>query len=63
MSNALEALNDRERSIVEYRLFAGLPYKEIAGLLNLKETTVKVSYSRAKMKLQKILREVYGYEI
>lgn len=63
LSNALEALNDRERSIVEYRLFAGLPYKEIAGLLNLKETTVKVSYSRAKMKLQKILREVYGYEI
>lgn len=60
---AMETLNNRERTIIEYRLFAGLPYKEIAALLNMKETTVKVSCFRAKVKLQNILSEVYGYEI
>lgn len=63
LSNALEALNDKERMIIEYRLLADLPYKEIAALLNMKETTVKVSCSRAKVKLQNVLREEYGYEI
>lgn len=63
LSEAMTALEEREQMIIEYHLFAGLPHNEIAILMGMKETTVKVAYSRARVKLKKRLSEVYGYEI
>lgn len=56
-------LDERSRSIVEYRLFSELPYKEIAYLMEIREATAKVLFSRAKFKIQNQLKEEYGYEI
>ncbi len=63
IKKAIEDLDERSRSIVEYRLFGELPFKEIGALIDLKDTTVKVLFSRAKMKIQTKLKEEHGYEI
>ncbi len=59
----IEDLDEKNRSIVEYRLFSQMPYKEIGYLLGIKEATVKVLFSRAKVKIQMQLKEEFGYEI
>ncbi|HKM35237.1 MAG TPA: sigma-70 family RNA polymerase sigma factor [Lachnospiraceae bacterium] len=56
-------LDEKSRSIVEYRLFCQIPFKEIGCLLGIREATAKVLFCRAKEKIQKGLREDYGYEI
>ena len=56
-------LDERSRKVVEYRLFDEKPYKEIGELTGIKEATVKVLFSRAKVKIQRHLKEEYGYEI
>ena len=59
----MEDLDEKNRSIVEYRLFSQMPYKEIGYLLEIREATVKVLFSRAKAKIQMQLKEEFGYEI
>ena len=59
----IEDLDEKNRSIVEYRLFSQMPYKEIGYLLGIREATVKVLFSRAKAKIQMQLKEEFGYEI
>ena len=59
----IEDLDGKNRSIVEYRLFSQMPYKEIGYLLGIREATVKVLFSRAKVKIQMQLKEEFGYEI
>ena len=59
----IEDLDEKNRSIVEYRLFSQMPYKEIGYLLGIREATVKVLFSRAKVKIQMQLKEEFGYEI
>ena len=59
----IEDLDEKNRSIVEYRLFSQMPYKEIGYLLGIREATVKVLFSRAKAKIQMQLQEEFGYEI
>ena len=59
----IEDLDEKNRSIVEYRLFSQMPYKEIGYLLGIREATVKVLFSRAKAKIQIQLQEEFGYEI
>ena len=56
-------LDERSRSIVEYRLFGEKSYKEIGELMGIREATAKVLFSRAKVKIQQRLKEEYGYEI
>ncbi len=56
-------LDERSRSIVEYRLFGEKSYKEIGELMEIREATAKVLFSRAKVKIQQQLKEEYGYEI
>jgi len=56
-------LDERSRSIVEYRLFGEKSYKEIGELMGIREATAKVLFSRAKVKIQQRLKEDYGYEI
>ena len=56
-------LDERSRSIAEYRLYGEKSYKEIEELLGIREATAKVLFSRAKAKIQQQLKEEYGYEI
>ncbi len=63
IKTVIESLDEMSRSIVQYRLYSELSYKEIASLLHMKETTAKVTYYRAKVRIQQLLKEVYGYEI
>lgn len=59
----IETLDEQSRNVVEYRLFGELPFKDIGYLLGIREATAKVVFSRAKVKIQKQLKEEYGYEI
>lgn len=59
----LEEFDDRSKSIVVFRMYADLKFSEIATILNIKEASAKVIYSRAKTKIQTILKERYRYEI
>lgn len=59
----LGELDDRTRNIVLYRMYAELKFSEIAALTGIKESTAKVIYSRAKVKIIVQLKEEYGYEI
>ena len=56
-------LDERSRSVVEYRLYGEKSYKEIGELLGIREATAKVLFSRAKVKIRQRLKEEYGYEI
>lgn len=56
-------LDERSQKVVEYRLYGEKSYKEIAELVEIREATAKVLFSRAKVKLQQRLKEEYGYEI
>lgn len=59
----LEDFDERTRNIVLYRMYADIKFSEIAALLGIKESTAKVIYSRAKVKIQILLKERFGYEI
>ncbi len=59
----MEDLDERSRSVVEYRLFAEKSYREIGELLKIREATAKVLFFRAKVRIQQKLKEEYGYEI
>ena len=63
LRKVIAALDERSRSVVEYRLYGEKSYKEIAELLGIREATAKVLFSRAKVKILQQLKEEYGYEI
>ena len=63
LREVIAELPERERTIAECRLFCDMAYKEIGGLLGIRETTAKVLFSRVKVKIQQRLKEDYGYEI
>ena len=63
VKKVIAELDERSRSVVEYRLFGEKAYKEIGELLGIREATAKVLFSRAKVKIQQQLEEEYGYEI
>jgi DNA-directed RNA polymerase specialized sigma24 family protein len=44
-------------------MYAELKFSEIAALSGIKESTAKVIYSRAKVKIQIQLKERFGYEV
>ncbi len=59
----LFTLSRQERLIVSLSIFGGYKGKEIAGLLNLRHSTVRSKYRRALKKLeQQILAEEVQYE-
>lgn len=55
--------DERTRNIVLYRMYADIKFSEIASMLEIKESTAKVIYSRAKVKIQIQLKERFGYEV
>lgn len=56
-------LDEPARSVVQYRLYSEMSYAEIARLMQMREGTAMVIFSRAKAKIRQILQEEYGYEI
>ena len=63
LMDVIVSLDERSRSIVEYRLYRQLSFKEIAHLTGIRESTAKVIYFRAKVKIQDQMKERYGYEV
>lgn len=59
----LEEFDERTKNIVLYRMYADIKFSEIARLLEIKESTAKVIFCRAKVKIQIQLKERFGYEI
>ena len=53
LREGLSILSSEQREIVILRLWEGLSHKEIADIMQKKEATVKVSYSRAVSKIKK----------
>ncbi len=60
LNAAMYALSDEERQIVMLHAVTGLKHVEIARLLSLPLPTVLSKYSRAKKKLQNMLKEENG---
>lgn len=56
---ALENLPDGYRIILSLNLFEGYDYKEIAGILKVKESTVRTQYMRGKARLLQILEKPF----
>ena len=50
-------------SVMQYRLYSGMGYAEIAGLLQIRPNTAAVIYNRTVVKLRNMMKERYGYEI
>ncbi|MCC5922441.1 MAG: RNA polymerase sigma factor [Crocinitomicaceae bacterium] len=58
LENALNQLNEIQKSAVLLRDFEGYNYTEIGELLNLSESQVKVNIFRARKKLQEIIGKI-----
>ena len=58
----LDDYDKRARDIVQYRMYAGLKFKEIGKVLGIKETTAKVIFYRTRMDIQLKLKERFGYD-
>lgn len=52
---SLEMLSPEDQEVMRLRYFEGLSFKEIAGLLNKEENTIKVRHHRSLDKLRQIL--------
>ncbi|MDF2801006.1 MAG: polymerase, sigma-24 subunit, subfamily [Anaerocolumna sp.] len=59
----MKDFDERTKNIVLYRMYADLKFSEIGTLLGIKESSAKVIYSRAKVKIREQLKERFGYEI
>lgn len=59
---ALNKLPEGYRVVFSLYLLEGYDHKEIAGILNITESTSKSQYNRAKKKLREILKEGGKYE-
>jgi RNA polymerase sigma factor (sigma-70 family) len=59
---AIELLPDNYRTIFNLYVIENIPQAEIAEILGLENTTVRVQYHRAKQKLLSILNKVVSYE-
>ena len=54
---AMQQLNPKERDILSLVASSGLPYAEIASIVGISKSNVKVSVHRARKHLLKIVRE------
>lgn len=57
VSRALEMLPDGYRTVLNMYLFEGYDHEEIAGFLEISESTSRTQYMRAKKKLVQIIRD------
>lgn len=63
LHDMIAALEEPARSVMQYRLYSGISYAEIAQLLGIKANTAAVLYHRTTANLRRQLKERYGYEI
>ena len=56
MSQAIDSLNDKERTVISLYYYEGLKAKQIAGVLEISESRVSQIHSKALMKLKYMLR-------
>ena len=54
---AIDQISDGCKTVLNLYLFEGYAHKEIAGILDITESTSKAQYSKAKKKIRKILEE------
>ncbi|MBI5020710.1 MAG: RNA polymerase sigma factor [Ignavibacteriales bacterium] len=59
LSKAIEQLTQEYKEVLLLRLYNDLSYKEIAEILDLKETVVKSRLFEARKKLYKILKPIF----
>lgn len=57
VKDALQKLPDGFRTVLSLYLFEGYDHREIAGILDISESTSKSQYNRAKRRLKEILKE------
>ena len=57
IKEALQQLPDGFRTVLSLYLFEGYDHREIAGILDISESTSKSQYNRAKKRLKQILKE------
>ncbi len=62
IESAIELLPDNYRTIFNLYVIENIPQADIAQMLGLENTTVRVQYHRAKQKLLSILSNVASYE-
>lgn len=62
IESAIELLPDNYRTIFNLYVIENIPQADIAQMLGLENTTVRVQYHRAKQKLLSILNKVVSYE-
>ena len=58
---AVKLLPDGFRSVLTLYLFEGYDHGEIAGIMNISESTSKSQYNRAKKRLREILKKSVNY--
>jgi len=61
--NVINQMGSAMKDVFIYRIFTDLPYKQIAQLLGISESSAKVLFHRGKLFLRKKLSEEHGYEI
>lgn len=59
---AVKQLNETEREVIHLFYQEGYQTKEIAEILNRKESTIRSDLKRAREKLKEILKEAYDFE-
>ena len=55
IQGAIDRISDGCKTVLNLYLFEGYDHKEIAGILNITESTSKAQYSKAKKKIRQIL--------
>ncbi|MGH9407263.1 MAG: RNA polymerase sigma factor [Terriglobia bacterium] len=61
VTQALEALTQKERAAIVLRDIEGLPTSEVARILGSTETTVRSQISAARVKIKKFVEQISGY--
>ena len=60
---AILRLKSQEQTIITLRFFENMPYEQIAGILNIKDTTLRVVVHRIINKLRNDLENVFDKEV
>lgn len=62
MWDAVKSLPVKYREVIHLFYYEGYPVKEIAGILQRKESTIRSDLRRGREKLKNILKEEYDFE-
>ena len=60
MAQAIDSLNDKERTVISLYYYEGLKAKQIAGVLEISESRVSQIHSKALVKLKYIMQKYMG---